>query len=117
MSQGRLKRTTQPLKAAGVETGNGTGTLLRTTQYAKTVELWVDVTAITSTPTLVVTLESSLNSFTTQVDVGSISGITAISVNTANFNASDDPLGEEIRVTWTLSGGTADFSVDAVMGE
>jgi len=117
MSVAKLNRSKKVLKTAENETGNGTGDFILKTKYAKTIEIWVDVTAITSSPTLVVTLESSNNSFTTQIDVGSISGITGISVNSANFNAADHPLGEEVQVTWTLSGGTANFGVDAIIGE
>jgi hypothetical protein len=111
--------STQELQPSAQQTADGTSANTANTSAAKTLEIWVIVTAINAATTFDVPVEASPDG-TNFDEVGRISGIAATGTfKLALARAAQDPLGTSVRAKFDLSGAVLDatFSILALIKE
>lgn len=109
----------QVLQSSAQQTADGTSENTANTSAAKTMEVWVIVTAIDAATTFDVPIEASPDG-TNFDEIGRISGIAATGTFKIAFSrAGSDPLGTTVRAKFELSGTTEDatFSILALIKE
>jgi hypothetical protein len=107
-TRGHELPTLEALEASAARTASGNGQTWHNFGPAKSLRLYVHVTAASGTaPTLVVNLQDSHNG-TDWVTVASTTpNITAAGVYALNV---ESPFGDIIRATWTIGGTTPSFT-------
>lgn len=109
----------QELQASAQQTADATSANVANTSAAKTLEIWVIVTAINAATTFDIPIEASPDGSNFD-EIGRISGIAATGTFKVAFaRAGSDPLGTSVRAKWELAGTTKEvtFSILALIKE
>ena len=102
------------IKPSAAETADGASTVQFVTRTARTLEIWVKVTAVSGTsPTLDIDVETKLNDETGFDVQKSFTQITSAGSFSVVLNWADHALGTETRINWSLGGTTPNFTFEA----
>jgi len=101
--------------ASAARTTNGNGPNFSTYSPLAGIVLYINVTALSGTPNLVVTLQDSPDGGTTWYDVASATAMTTVTTQAFRVNLAATPASDLLRIAWVITGGTPNitFKVDS----
>ena len=103
------------LQPTTTETADGTGVLKPSTQTARVIEVWLNVTNVSgTTPSLELVLETSIDGVNFEEEKR-ISAVTTTGIFKMVLNRADQALGKKARVRWEITGTTPSFTFEVRM--
>ena len=100
--------------ASAARTANGNGNSFSSYSPLAGMVLYINVSALSGTPNLVVKLQDSPDGGVTWYDVASATAMTTVTTQAFRINLSATPASDLLRIAWVITGGTPNitFKVD-----